>query len=82
MLYAPKDRFGNYTTLEGRAQATAEYLAEEQWKNKGAKDIFNVKEMLRVNLKRKQLMDKTQNFRNVNSIIEGIRSCHQKDDEE
>ena len=65
MLYAKKDRFGNYTTLEGRAQATAEHRAEEQWKSKGAKDILNVKNMLRENSKRKQQMDKIQNIRDV-----------------
>ena len=28
--YAKRDTFGGYTTLEERAQKTAEYLAEEQ----------------------------------------------------
>ena len=41
-LYAKRDRFGRYTALDGRAQATAEHLAEEQWKNKAKTVLWDI----------------------------------------
>ena len=62
-LYAKRDRFGRYTTLDGRAQATAEYLAEEQWKNKAKTVLWDISETVMKDLRRRKNMETKPSIR-------------------
>ena len=62
-LYAKRDRFGRYTTLDGRAQATAEDLAEEQWKNKANTILWDISETVMNDLRRRENMETKPNIR-------------------
>ena len=62
-LYAKRDRFGNYTSLERRAHATAEYLAEEQWTNKNPAMDIDVSATVRKDLEDRKTKEDTPNIR-------------------
>ena len=59
-LYAKRDRHGKYTSLEQRAQATAEYSAEEQWTNRNAPCFMDVSDTVKQNLKDRGERGKTK----------------------
>ena len=62
-LYAKRDQFGKYTALDGRAQATLEYLAEEQWKSKPGTVFIDVTETVQTDLKQRREKETKPNIK-------------------
>ena len=54
-LYARQDRFGKPVTLGQRAQATAEYLQEEQLKCRENQQMFDISRAILADLQRKAI---------------------------
>ena len=76
-LYAKRDKNGNFVPQQ-RAQATAEYLAEEQWKCKEPRSIYNVVETVSNDLRRRRNQEAKLSINDGLITIEELESIIKK----
>jgi hypothetical protein len=77
-LYAKRDKNGNFVPLGQRAQATAEYLAEEQWKCKEPRGIYSVVETVSEDLRRRRYQEAKPSINDGLITIEQLESIIKK----